>query len=288
MPLNLAQFRKQLTYQDCTSGGVILQTLREIAEVDRWAQKQIKKFTFLLFSFASLGFVTLLISSSLLQLVVLGFVIGGVLFSITRLAQLSRLDVPDLRHHLPRKILQLLNRDRNGATDVKIHLDFRSSTDPRKKVEEGPHPYRRGWKVKIFEDKWLTLSGEFLDRTLFDLSIAEVYKTSSGWKKSRSGKSKHKSKTKFKGTFISLRLKYPPQKYGAAKVLKQEASEAIKLPGFANLKRIKVTDRAIFLAVKIGDRPSYIEGIYETISVMFLSLYQILNLAKILAKKTKV
>lgn len=52
------------------------------------------------------------------------------------------------------------------------------------------------------------------------------------------------------------------------------------------MRNLKITDKAMHLMVRIPPNQSEIqEDIYQTIVAMFLSLYQILNLAKMLSKE---
>ncbi len=67
-------------------------------------------------------------------------------------------------------------------------------------------------------------------------------------------------------------------------MIQKAATEAVKLPEEVNLKRMKVTGKTIDLTV---NSPYFFnqEEMYQTITMMFLSLYQILNFAKLLSRK---
>jgi hypothetical protein len=79
-------------------------------------------------------------------------------------------------------------------------------------------------------------------------------------------------------------LSFPSKKYGSIHVIQKAAPEAVELPQKVNLKRMKVTPKAIDLTV---NTPHFFkqEEMYQTITMMFLSLYQILNFAKMLSKR---
>jgi multimeric flavodoxin WrbA len=90
-----------------------------------------------------------------------------------------------------------------------------------------------------------------------------------------------------KGSEIILKVNCSPRQYGAIKVLREEAREAIQLPPGVEVKGLKITDKAILLNVIVppNSGAKSQETLYKIITMMFLSLYQILNLAKMLTKK---
>ena len=85
---------------------------------------------------------------------------------------------------------------------------------------------------------------------------------------------------------MNLYLTYSQRRYGAVKLLQNDIRDAIKIPLFSKLRGLKVTDRNMNLTVRISPRVAQSqEEIYKTIVAMFLSLYQVLNLAKMLSKE---
>jgi hypothetical protein len=161
-----------------------------------------------------------------------------------------------------------------------MRIHFTPAGEKGKKTQTLPHPRKRGWKLDIFEDQWLTLEGKFLDSTNFFLTVTELNRTAYG----QNPRGKSKSKNKLKGTEINLKLSFPSKKYGSIHVIQKAAPEAVKLPEQVNLKRMKVTGKAIDLTVNTPHSFNQ-EQMYQTITMMFLSLYQILNFAKMLSKK---
>jgi hypothetical protein len=284
MPINKTEFSKQRIYQVDTNVGLIFQDLNQLAEIDKWAEKQQNKFTTILVVaiviFIGSFFLTTIYPPVGAVLLVLSF--AGVIFASINVTYYSSLNVEDLRYQLPKKVLSMLNRDRDGQKNVKITIDFNNPTKKEKKINEMPHPYRNGWKLQIFEDNWLLLSGSFLDGNMFSLNITEINQISSGWKRGRSGKMKHKSKTKFKACEIGLTIKYRAKKYGSVKLLEKDANEAVKLPQFVRNKGVTINDKYVSLNVKLATKE--LNDLYEVITAMFLSLYQILNLGQILSK----
>src|SRR6476661_10899962 len=203
---------------------------------------------------------------------------GNLLYCQTEL--LYKLKLRDDRYELPKKILSMVNRDRTPNSNVKIRIHFTPASEKGKKIQTLPHPRKRGWKLDIFEDQWLTLEGKFLDSTNFFLTVTELKRTAYG----HNARGKWKSKKKPKGTKISLKLSFPSKKYGSIHVIQKAAPEAVKLPEEVNIKKIKVTPKAIDLTVNTPLNLKQ-EEMYQTITMMFLSLYQVLNFAKMLSKR---
>lgn len=186
------------------------------------------------------------------------------------------------RYSLSRKITSLLYRDIEADSSINAHIDFTPSVIKHKKLNKKNHPTHKNWKIINYFDPWLNIQGEFCDHTQFKLNIAEYYRNTSRYKTSRSGKRKWKSKDKFKGMEIKLQLFYSAKKYGAISILKKEAIDAIKLDNVAKLKTFKISPTSMQLKVYLPQKSPKLT--YQTVTLMFLSLYQILNLARSLSK----
>ena len=297
MALDMKAFRKKLRYVNKSPSSTVLADLNAIARLDQHAQKQKKKFGtigWLCFVGSVIVWIVAAIvaensGSSLPGMLA---ILGAIAFVVSIVCAVihshwNRVDVPDVRHQLPKQFLDMLGRDMARGSAMNLGIDFSSPTQKRKKTHTGPHPYRARWKRDYFEDGWLSLQGEFLDGTTYTLKTNELWIRSHGWKRSRSGKSKHKSKIKPKGMELELFLHFSRKRYGAVAVLEQDIANAIKLPSGAQLKKIKVDDNKMGLRVKIA--PSSLSGfnpklVYDTTASMFLSLYHVLNLAQKLSK----
>ena len=184
----------------------------------------------------------------------------------------------------------MLDRYVEQNANYGLNLVFSPPNEKKKKIETVPHPSRSGWKVDVFRDPWFTLRGEFLDGTRFLVTIVERYQTAYGWKRGSSGKSKYKSKSKSKGLELQIVLSYSRRKYGAIKVLQPDAEAAIHLPANVRLRDLKLTDKGMKLSAKLlpdaaNPTKDLTEALDTTMTMMFLSLYQILNLARVLSKK---
>lgn len=262
--------------------------LEEIAQLDQVAEQKKARQTKILIG----AFITLFASIFLcIFLPPLGFLLlaGSILTAIyagIRVAQLNRIDLANDRYGLVQKLLTMLSRDLPDNTSLSLKLVLDKPTDKRKKRGTVPHPNRKGWKIDQFRDPWLTLRGRLLDGTRFLITATELYQTAYGWKRGRSGKNKYKTKSKPKGAELGVTLIYPRRKYGAIQVLEKDAMGAIQLPDGVRLKQWKMTGKALRLGVKtLPDPTASDRRLYQTFTMMFLSLYQILNLARALSKK---
>ena len=151
------------------------------------------------------------------------------------------------------------------------------------------HPHKSGWKIDHYRHEWLSFRGKFIDKNNFYLTIAKLSKTAYGTKRSSSGKIKNKSKDKDLGLELSLICKYSQKRYGAIKLLKDDFISALKIPSECKTRKIRLTDKAIIWVVRISPQFSNkVDSIYQAIMMMFLSLYQVLNLAKKLTKSSKI
>jgi len=290
MAINLETFAKDLTYQANTSVRQIFKDLKELAEIKQLAEQKIAYFRKLAV-WSWLGIVLIIIglcfahSNAWTNLIGFGFFLLAVLivpaiFCTVKLSYYNKLKLRDDRYELSKKILSLVDRDRTPKSNVKILIHFTPAGKMGKKIQTLPHPSKRGWKLDIFEDQWLTLEGKFIDSTNFSLTVTDLNRRAYG----SNARGKSKSKNKPKGTEINLKLSFPSKKYGSIHVIQKAAPEAVKLPQLVDLKRMKVTGKAIDLTVNTPYFSNYPE-MYQTITMMFLSLYQILNFAKLLSRK---
>ncbi len=291
MTLNLDAFKKTLVYEQSGAARTLIADLRMIADSDAIAEKNQKKLgqialglgigLFLFF------FICILLPPLFLVFVLLGIalIIVGVLWN-----RENKFNIANERYELPKKLIPKMLRDMNPEAPIGLSLNFRPSNHKQKKVDTIPDPNRSKWKIDRFIDPWLQLEGQFLDQTHFQLSVTEFTHEKYGWKRSRSGKSKFKRKTKPKGLEIELQLQFSRNKYGAISVLRESFAEAIKLPDHARIKRLRVGENKLLLAVKIPplshDPKAAVEAADRIITQMLLSLYHGMNLAKKISQPT--
>jgi hypothetical protein len=287
MAINLKTFAKDLTYQADTSVRQIFKDLKELAEIKQLAEQKATYFrtlggwgvglTIFVWFFALTNFLTDWMSFGFIMFVIL---LISTIFCFVKLSYYNKLKLREDRYELSKKILSMVNRDRTPNSKVKIMIHFTPAGKMGKKIQTLRHPSKRGWKLDIFEDQWLTLEGKFRDNTNFSLTLTDLKRRAYGF----NARGKWKSKDKPKGTEINLKLSFPRKKYGSIHVIQKAAPEAVKLPEEVNLKRMKVTGKAIDLTVNTPYFSNYPE-MYQTITMMFLSLYQVLNFAKLLSRK---
>lgn len=291
MPFNLKTFRKNLIYEETAPVSMILRDLNVMAAIDRVAEAKQKLFTKMLVGLIVGTFLSIFLISVLNEIgvvLLIGFAIIAIYAGVMR-SKHRRLNVQNQRYELLKQLLKMLNRDMDENANVNLCLVLSSPTHKDKRINTIPHPYQAGFKVDLFRDDWLNLQGQFLDKTRFILTVTELYQTKYGWKRSRSGKSKYKSKSKPKGLETNLVLNYPQRRYGAVKILQNEVTGAVNLPERASIKRLRIKDKEMEITTKIlsnsSDNSDYV---YQVITSMYLSLYQVLNLARMLSNKKEV
>lgn len=289
MTLDLEAFRRSLVYEQRSTAKALIADLLAIADSDSVAEAQQKKWGNIL-TILSISFFILLVASFFWNpLFVLVVILGIPLIIIIILWNKERQrNIPNERYEIPKQLIPKVLRDMQPDSSIELAIDFSEPKQKRKKVDTIPDPRRPRWKIDRYTDPWFRLEGQFLDHTRFQVAIAEFTIEKYGWKRSRSGKSKFKRKAKPKGCEVALTLKFSRNKYGAISILRESLSEAIKLPDEARMKRLKVSDSQLLLAVKM---PPYrmtqnidAEQIDHLITQMFLSLYHGLNLAKQLSR----
>jgi hypothetical protein len=291
MAIELKTLRKELVYKQAAPISSILQDFNELAttnshlEVKQQPLNQLLKGAIIIVIVLVILIVFVpFLPISLLIILLLSFISVAIFAGIARL-RYKGVNLPDQRCELLHNILHMLERDIDASTAIETTVVFSSPTQKDKCIGKTEHPYQSGFKLDLFEDRWLNIQGSFLDRTIFLLTITDLYQTKYGWKKI-GRKNKYKSKSKSKGVEATLKLTYFKKRYGAAKVLKGKVKEAVKLPQSALIKNLRITDKYIQLTTKMPPpSDNNVESIYQTVAMMYLSLYQVLNLADLLTNK---
>jgi hypothetical protein len=293
MAAGLDEFKRTLVYRRKAPIEVLLDDLVTIRTLDRTSEVRQKAWTAVgcLSLVATIGTGVLiasnpmyppalyLVPAALLISMFAGFVLG---------AKHKRTNVENRRYHLLARVLELLKRDCPHAAEVVVALDLRRPDIKEKYVRKGKSGT---WDVRFYTDRWLTLRGRLLDGTAFRLALIDKHQARSRWARGRSGKMKHKTKTK-SATEAALLLKAKARRYPRLNELSGQARSAVKLPEWATLKAfaIKGDPNAHRLALSAAtktnwdvaepgksEKPS--SGV-RLVAMMFLSLYQVLNLAR--------
>ncbi|MDZ7958949.1 MAG: hypothetical protein RMY34_13885 [Aulosira sp. DedQUE10] len=300
MPIEFIKFRKNLIYTAKANVSTVIADLQEIAGIDQLAELQESKYAkralyYFLGIIGSFVFIVILsllnVAAAILGLVIIVLLLGIIIFSIAMIYELFRkfkfgkLNIINYRYEVTQRIMAMIARDMDTASEIEIQLSFKPTKSKENIAETIPHPTKRDWKIDRYQNEWLRLKGQLLDKTRFLLTANEGTKTQYGWKRGRSGKSKYKTKTNDMGLDVVLTLNYPQRRYGAIKILQNEVSNAVKLPNLSYMRDVRLTEKAVHLSVRIAPQVAdNQEEIYQTITMMFLSLYQVLNLAKVLSK----
>lgn len=314
MAFSLESFLNTSIYEQSASVPSLITDLEDIAKIDnKWKIKIAKNdkkiinysgaffgavflfiFAIILMIVSSSVFITLL--GIILLLLAIGIGVTAI-FALIKTSDITHKDLssyrheftyknlPSYRNELTKNLIHMLNRDIDNTTNIDLHLSLQHIERDEFKIARESHPSKPEWNIDFYQHEWLKIGGIFRDKSRFYLSINESSKKKSGNQRSKSGKIKFKSKIKANSSLINLSLHFPRKKYGAIQVLKEEASNAIKLPDFCRLKNLKVSDKTINFVVRLSpDVVKNPEDIYKAISMMFLSIYQILNLAQVLSK----
>ncbi|MBM83491.1 MAG: hypothetical protein CMJ78_23275 [Planctomycetaceae bacterium] len=200
----------------------------------------------------------------------------------------KRMDMDNRRYEAVDRLLTLLQTDMASEATVSVKIDL------------GPHNAhskyaRRGkvndWSVKYYVDPWLTINGRFVDGTKFTVSMIEKQQDRSKWKTNARGKTKHKSKTKRQSEAI-VALKFKSEKYSHVDKIAGKLSGALQLPDWADVKSIDATEESLSLRTSMrrpwgtiaSKRKRPDRDAVELLSMMFLSLYQGLNLSRMIDK----
>ncbi len=291
MAIELKTLRKELIYKQAAPIYAILQDFEELATTNSYLKVKRQPLNRLLKGAIIIVVVLVVLivfvpflPKSLLIILLLSFIAVAIFAGIARLGY-KGVSLPDQRCNLLHNILHMLERDIDESAAIETTVVFSSPTQKDKCIGKTEHPYQSGFKLDLFEDTWLKIQGSFLDRSIFLLTITDLYQTKYGWKKT-GRKNKYKSKSKSKGVEATLKLTYFKKRYGAAKVLKDKVKEAVKLPQSVLIKNLKITDKYIQLTTKVPPTSdNNVEIIYQTVAMMYLSLYQVLNLADLLTNK---
>jgi uncharacterized membrane protein YfbV (UPF0208 family) len=296
MALNLNVFHQHLIYETKASAETIHQDIEQIAILDREAELQVQKydryaryFGIGIFVFFILVFILLAIDIiPLASIAAIAFIISiaGISWTLIQRSKHKKFDLSNSRYEVLSDIIRMVSRDMSENEYISVRLVLSSPTHKNKLIQSVPHPYQSGFKLDTFADEWLRIKGFFADKSYFDLIATETRITKHGWKRNARGKSKHKSKTKLKGMNLHLTIHYPLKKYGAIQAIDRDINDAFKLPNNVTLKRLKRTAKNLTaIAYVPGDLAENRALIYQTVTMMFLSTYQVLNLARVLSKK---
>lgn len=284
MAVDIKTLRQQPVYQANTSAETLLDELSSLHQVDAQIEQNLKRANILLWVGIGVTFVSFFLLALGIGFVILPVGLGLAIWGGFSRHRLVKINIPNYRYELLIQVLQMLLRDMAPTQPVNLKLGLTSVERPEKKIDTIPHPSRARWNIDRYADPWLELSSELLDGTRFTLSATELFQSHHGWKRGSSGKNKHKRKPKPKGHLLNLNLAFSRRKYASITQLSNDLQGAIQLPATARLKGIENRENKLALQVKSSPPPA-VDGLYQTISLMFLSVYQVLNLSREMSKQ---
>jgi hypothetical protein len=213
-------------------------------------------------------------------------VIGAATLCISALLArfvIGRRRLADLRYTLLDELVRLLMRDIPREAELQADLDLGSPNAKRKRTlteQVG------NWKIVHYRDPWLRLAGRFADGTSFEIVLVELSQHRERRKKSPSGKTTYKSKTK-RATRAIVKIYPKTHRYGDLAFLEDRARSFVNLPGWVQTTRLKTKAKSLTLATatkapwsvrRIEPKTAY-DGV-EMVARMLLSLYQMLHVSK--------
>jgi hypothetical protein len=132
---------------------------------------------------------------------------------------------------------------------------------------------RRNGKQEFFAEKFLSLEGTLLDGTVLTETVNEL--TRKRTYQNPRGKQKTKLRRRY---LLTLRFGYPSGLYGDARAAHETLHEDIRMPEYATLRDLRVTEKAIVVKAMVLR-----EDIVQASSMLSMGAYRILNLARRLA-----
>lgn len=289
MAFDVEQFKKTLIYESQGPAIDLLADLDSLGELDKHNEAVAKRWLqaggLTIVAALAVFIAGLVLETSWMLVTAVGVLALGIAAFVIRM-RFSRLDTEDRRYQLLGTVVRLLQTDLADDQELRVTLDL-SRPKQKHKLERKGHVGH--WNVEYYEDPWLKMTTRLLDGTTCQLQVTEHFQYRHRWARSASGKSKHKSKTK-SATRAALRLKVRAKKYPGLGELAGSAQEAVQLPPTVMLKSLRV--ESPYLALQVATKepwgvgttekplePLVTEG-SEIVAMMFMSLYQVLNLAR--------
>ena len=304
--LSEEEFSQSLQYRACSSPARILADVEFLEQFDALQAGRSaswKKMSIFGLLGALAGVILVVVGISVAPVLsavgVVGVVVGlgFAIFGGIQTSSSGKLDLEDRRYGLLGGVAKLLSADMSDTSSFTVNLDFRNHTHADKLQRKGKVGR---WNVEFYVDRWLELQGRFVDGTKFSVAMVEKHQKRHRKKRSRSGKIKHKSKTKHATeAIVSLKIKGKryPQVTGQAKRIKQyiqlppsTALKSVSVEGdqltmrstCANPWAVKTAQQKSSPAVTRNARGSIVPQVdaVNWLAMMLLSLYALLNDSK--------
>ena len=293
MAIDLTKLRSRPVYETQAPFAEILADLEQLRTLDKESESAAKKWGCLI----GVGILILIggivagvaTESAPLAITIAVIGVAFAIFAGIKRSGHAKTNFEDRRYELLASLIRLVETDSADTAQVSLRMDVGPAKSKHKFVRKGTVGL---WNVDYYEDPWLNMRGRFLDGTTYDISVVEHFQYRHRWKRSRSGKSKHKSKTKSATTSI-VRLKPKTGKYVGLSQFARDARQAVQIPAWLTCKSLVVQDDSLLIKtatkesweVPRANGPNVHNNGVNMIAMMFLSLYQILNLSKAVAKQ---
>jgi hypothetical protein len=187
----------------------------------------------------------------------------------------SRFDIPNGRYETLLKLSKLLGADLPPQGTLDVAMDLRRSDE---KAHLDSEFEKDRWKVKLYINDCLRVSGRLADGNKFWVVVTERQEERSRWARTRSGKSKLKRKTKSSLKF-DVTVRPDVERYGQASALDKLLKEAAKVPAPMTIVQAEASDTELRLRAAGPGHPGL--PVYgsaaETVAMLLLSAYQCLN-----------
>lgn len=297
MPLNLDEFKSSLIYEQQATAAEMVADIDQLRKLDREAESELTMWLYVLIASLAVVIGCVVASIAIGGVVVLGAVpvgaialIGAIVAGIQRW-RLGAFDLENRRYELVQGVLNMVGRDMDRDQAIKIRLDLRTPQHDQKLAGEAS---RGRWSVKFYRDPWLQMRGKLLDGTVFDIYVLEKYQSRGKW----GGRKGNKWKTKDRSaTEVIVELTPKAEKYPNLDAMAEQLYGAVRLPQWVTLKLLHLNQGTLTLRVTTPadwdcpsppepgkqPAPTAFHGV-DLISLMFLSLYQPLNLTRAVEK----
>lgn len=294
MALDIEQFKATQIYSPTAGPDAILADIQALRQFDKEMEAELTKWLIVLI----LGIVGMIggiamaaATQGAMQFVGLGLAGVGLLALIVGIVQRMRLgsyDLENRRYDFVDGLLRLISRDMGKEQALKMKLDLRTPEHNDKFQHEG---YAGPWSVKYYVDPWLELQGRLADGTAFSLEAVEKFQARGKWGGRRGNKWKTKNRS---STEMILVLRPKETRYALVEELGRDLYGALRLPPWCQLKLLHMQEGELWLRVttlaeweapnpeNTAGRPTF-NGV-DIAAMMFLSLYQVLNLSRQIRK----
>ncbi len=198
-------------------------------------------------------------------------IVGGLVWWIYSFFSGGKLVSHPMRMEVARQRLAMIQQDAGARAEFAFRLAL--SSDPKRLSQETWHGRKNG-SQQFFEECWFTLEGRLLDGTVLSDEIKDLKRT----RTFSTARGKRKTKTRMQH-LVNIRLSYPPERYGDARAAGKALHGELKVPGSTVLRDVRVTEKAIVLKALVTVE----KNILETVGMLSVGAYRILNLARRIA-----